>query len=240
LVAHSQTYFDLRDACGEPGCPVCRLTLRAVSRFIERVDYEYVNEPDVRARVERTWGLCNTHAQQWLREGHVLAVALVYEGIFKRLQSEVERARPSGQNGLLSGVGARIGRRKRETSDQLQPDGVCPVCRERDDTEVHLIRMLGEGLAQTADDFRGAFQGSDGLCLPHLRLAMSTLSDAGTGAVLREAALGHQERLQGQLREIVRKHDYRFRDEPSGEERGAATRAVTHVTGLPGIVDRES
>jgi hypothetical protein len=166
LVAHSQTYFDLRDACAEPGCPVCRLTLRAVSRFIERVDYEYVNEPDIRAKVERTWGFCNTHALQWLREGHVLAVALVYEGILKRLQSEVERARPSGQNGLLSGVGARIGRRKRETSDQLQPDGTCPVCRERDDTEVQLIRVLGEGLTQTADDFRAAFRDSDGLCLP--------------------------------------------------------------------------
>lgn len=238
-MAHSQTYFDLRDACGEPGCPICRLTLRAVSRFIERVDYEYVNEPDVRAKVERTWGFCNTHAQQWLREGHVLAVALVYEGILTRLRSEVERARTSGQNGLLSGVGARIGRRKRDPLDYLHPGGVCPVCRERDDAEVHLIRVLGEGLAQTADDARVAFRASDGLCLPHLRLAMSLLSDTGSGAVVREAALGYQERLRGQLREIARKHDYRFRDEPSGEERGAATRAVAHVTGLPGIVDRE-
>jgi hypothetical protein len=239
-VARSQTYFDLRDACAEPGCPVCRLTLRAVSRFIGRVDYEYVNEPDVRAKVERSWGFCNSHAQQWLREGHVLAVALVYEGVLGRLRPEVERARPAGQGGLLSGVGARIGRRKREAaSGQLQPAGGCPVCRERDEAESHLIRVLGEGLAETADDFRVAFRGSDGLCLPHLRLALCTLSDEDAGAALREAALAHQERLAGQLREIVRKHDYRFRDEPSGEERGAAMRAVAHVAGLPGIVDRE-
>lgn len=235
-MARTQTYFDLRDACCEQGCPVCRLTLRAVSRFIESVDYEYVNDPDVRAKVERAMGFCNTHAQHWLREGHLLGVALVYEGILNRLQPEVERARPNGQTGLLSG----FGRRKRAgSSDVLQPDGVCPVCREREHAELQLVRVLGEGLTETAEDFRTAFRQSDGLCVPHLRLALCTLSDTGAVETLRTATLAHQERLSRQLREIVRKHDYRFREEVSGEERGAATRAVAHVSGMPGIVDRE-
>lgn len=239
MVGRTQTYYDLRDACTEPGCPVCRLTLRAVSRFIASVDYEYVNEPDVRARVERALGFCNVHAQQWLREGHVLAVALVYEGVLNRLQQGVERTRPSGQGGRLTGVGARIGRRTRGVApDSLRPDGDCPVCREREETEAQLIRVLGDALVEVEDDFRAAFRRSDGLCLPHLRLALATLGSAETGEALRETALTHQDRLRRHLREIVRKHDYRFRDEPSGEERGAATRAVAHVAGMPGIVDR--
>jgi hypothetical protein len=239
VVARSRTYYDLRDACAETGCPVCRLTLRAVSRYIASVDYEYVNEPDVRAEVERAQGFCNTHAQQWLREGHVLAVALVYEGILDRLRRGVERAGPGDRGGRLTAVGSRLGRRGRGVApDSLRPEGGCPVCRERDETEAHLLRVLGEGLAAAEDDLRAAFRQSDGLCLLHLRLALSTIGNAEAGDALRAATLAHQERLMRQLREIVRKHDYRFRDEPSGEERGAATRAVAHVAGLPGIVDR--
>jgi len=238
-LARTKTHFDLLDACSEPGCPVCRLALAAVTRAIDAVDYEFVNEPDVRTKIERTWGFCNTHAHQWLREGHVLGVALVYEGILTRIQPEVEKVRSTARPGLLSGLAARLGRRRPgEPCDLLQPDGRCPLCRERDETERLLIRSLGEGLAETADDFRTAFRRSDGLCLPHLRLALCTITDSPTVDVLRAATLAHQERLMPQLREIVRKHDYRFRDEPSGDERGAATRAVTHVTGLPGIVDR--
>jgi hypothetical protein len=239
-VARTQTHYDLLDACAEQGCPVCRLTLRAVARAIERVDYEYVNEPDVRAKVERTWGFCNVHAQQWLRDGHVLGVALVYEGILARIQPEVERARPNERAGPFSGLAARFGRgRPRSACELLRPEGQCPICQERDEAEVQSVRVLGEGLAESADEFRAEFRQSDGLCLPHLRLALCTLGDDETGAALRAAALTHQERLMRQLREIVRKHDYRFRDEPSGEERGAAARAVAHVAGLPGIVDRE-
>jgi hypothetical protein len=235
-LARTQTHFDLIDACRQQGCPVCRVTLVAVARCIDRIDYEFVNDPAIRAAVERTWGFCGTHAQQWLREGHVLGVALVYEGVIARLHPQVEQTRPEARPDVLSQLAARFRRRRRGTDRALpRPQGRCPVCRERDETESRLIVALGEGLRETADDFRVAFRQSDGLCLPHLRLAFSILGDAETGDALRGATVAHQERLLGQLREIVRKHDYRYRDEPSGEERGAATRAVAHVTGLPGI-----
>jgi hypothetical protein len=239
-VGRTQTHFDLLDACAQPGCPVCRLTLVAVSRYIDSVNYEFVNDPSVRAKIERTWAFCNTHAQQWLREGHVLGVALIYESVLARLQPDVAKARHNARPGFFAGITARLGRRPSgKACGLLQPEGACPVCRERDESERVLIAVLGEGLAEAADDFRTAFRRSDGLCLPHLRRALCTLADAGTGEVLRAATLAHQELLARQLREIVRKHDYRFRDEPSGDERGAAIRAVAHVAGLPGIVDRE-
>jgi hypothetical protein len=238
-LTRTQTHFDVIDACAESGCPICRLTLAAVARAIDAVDYEFVNEPDIRAKIERTWGFCNIHAHQWLREGHVLGVALVYESVLARLQPEIEKTRPNARRQLLSGLATRLGRRPPdEARELLQPGGTCHLCRQRAETELLLIRTLAEGLAETKDDFRAAFCRSDGLCLPHLRLALCTISDTATADLLRAATLAHQERLTPQLREIVRKHDYRFRDEPSGDERGAAARAVDHVTGLPGIVDR--
>src|SRR5262249_2798415 len=165
---------------------------------------------------------------------HVLGVALVYEGVLGRMRPEVENARPNARRGPLSGLAVRLGRRRPGSPcTQLQPEGRCPLCRERDESELLLIHTLAEGLAETADDFRAAVRRSDGLSLPHLRLALCTIPDAATAGILRAATLAHQERLRPHLREIVRKHDYRFHDEPSGDERGAAGRAVAHVTGLP-------
>ena len=36
--------FELRDALGQGGCPVCRLALRSVSRAIQSIAYEQVND----------------------------------------------------------------------------------------------------------------------------------------------------------------------------------------------------
>ncbi|HEV2067498.1 MAG TPA: hypothetical protein VGR08_11750, partial [Thermomicrobiales bacterium] len=74
-----------------------------------------------------------------------------------------------------------------------------------------------------------------------LRRALSQANGRGAFACLRDHALDRQDALLGHLNEIIRKHDYRHREEPSGEEKGAAIRAVRHVAGIPEpIRDRRS
>jgi hypothetical protein len=226
-VAPTQMLFDLQDAFAEPGCPVCRLTLTAVSRYIATVDYELANDPEYRERILPAWGFCSLHAHQWLREGHILGVALVYGHVLHNVRPVI--------NDAGSRATWRPLRSRRE--NRLRPTDRCRICTHRDEVERSIVVTLGEGLAGSDAEFSTAFARSDGLCLSHLRLALDILSDAAVSAKLREATLNHQERLAGHLREIVRKHDYRFREEPSGEERGAAVRVVEHVVGLPGIGD---
>jgi hypothetical protein len=221
--------FDLQDAFAEPGCPVCRLTLTAVSRYIATVDYELANDPEYRERILPAWGFCSTHAHQWLREGHILGVALVYGHVLHDVRPIIEAA---GSRAPWRSLRSR-------RDDRLRPAERCRICTHRDEVERMIVATLGDGLSSTNAEFGVAFAQSDGLCLSHLRLALGILSDAATVTRLREATLNHQERLGGHLREIVRKHDYRFREEPSGEERGAAVRVVEHVVGLPGIGDSD-
>lgn len=85
---------------------------------------------------------------------------------------------------------------------------------------------------------RTAYEASEGLCLPHLRRALGASGDPAVFHCLRERAIRTEETLLGHLNEIVRKHDYRNRQEPSGEEKGAAVRTVIHVAGAAGI-DRD-
>ena len=42
------------------------------------------------------------------------------------------------------------------------------------------------------------------------------------------------------LREVIRKHDYRFRDEPAGDEWKAVEQAVRRVASEPGIDGKRS
>jgi hypothetical protein len=107
----------------------------------------------------------------------------------------------------------------------------CPACELREESETSLIRTLVGALDDAGA--RTRYETSDGLCIPHLRRALGQAKRPASFSCLRDHALARQEILLGHLNEIVRKHDYRHREEPSGEEKGAATRTVRHVAGIP-------
>jgi len=57
-------FFRLVDACGQPGCPVCRCLVADARQYLERLLYEQVTDPVVRRQLYASWGFCNWHA--WL------------------------------------------------------------------------------------------------------------------------------------------------------------------------------
>src|SRR5215831_9739747 len=85
------TAFEVREAVREPGCLVCRLTLRSVARLLRSVAYEQVNDVHLRAQLRRRGGFCPTHAHQWLREAHsVLGTALIYRDVLHAALGELD------------------------------------------------------------------------------------------------------------------------------------------------------
>jgi Family of unknown function (DUF6062) len=106
----------------------------------------------------------------------------------------------------------------------------------REQQERTSIDVIFEGLSEPS--FRAAYLASYGLCLPHLRLTLELVTNQEDFSALRDHAVAKYDQLSQQLREIIRKHDYRFRDEPTGGERGATERAVRQVASDPGIEDR--
>lgn len=222
------SHHDLLDAFGEPGCPVCRVVLRAVERFIQGTNRDLVNTPDVWNEIMASLGFCNLHAQQWLATAHPLGTAYIYETLLERIGKEIEQQKPARGAGLRSRLGAG-------NASALMPEKRCLICIQRDEQEALLISTLLKGLGEAS--FRSAYQASSGLCFPHLRRALGS-ANAESFKLLRTHALNEQARLRDQLKEIIRKHDYRFRDEPIGEERDATERAVNLVAGAKGIADR--
>jgi hypothetical protein len=77
-----------------------------------------------------------------------------------------------------------------------------------------------------------AVGGSEGFCLYHLDRALSDPLPEKVETALRRHGLRRAERLLSELKEFMRKSDYRFAGEPMGPEGDSWTRAVEWVTGV--------
>lgn len=224
--------FEVRAALEQPGCPICRLALRAVGRFIESLAYEQVNDPGVRADLRAAHGFCNQHAYRWLREAHSpLGTAIIYRDVLRSTLQEL-------QNGSMDDRSAPTSLTLLRALIVPEGDGasvMCPACQRQQEAEDRYISALLESLVDRA--VVEALKQSDGLCLFHTLNAVREGSPSGT--VVAEQTRESVEQLIGNLDEVIRKEDYRFRDEPRSEdERSAPTRAVTWAAGSDGLVHR--
>jgi Family of unknown function (DUF6062) len=218
------SYFDLIEACSEPGCPVCRASLKLARRYVDSILYEYVNDPGVRDEIRKSRGYCNEHAW-WMPDvrGAGLGIAILQRDIVQMVL-ELTEALPNRRNTRKSA---------QELLKRLQPTAECPVCAHRrtmeDITLDTLLQHIGDEKLATA------LASSAGLCLPHFSRALELVD--GAEALKRLVALQKNTlaRLRDDLAEFIRKNDYRFRDEGFGNEGDSWKRAVGIVSGEHGV-----
>lgn len=241
----TMAYFDVIEACSQPGCPLCRLRQHEAERYIDSVLYEMVNDPGVRADFRAARGYCDRHA--WLMckgYGRTLGVAiLLREAIGNTLGALRDHDRRTPIR-TVRNTAARVWRRLRnghhrdaphsvrDLITKLEPQAECPACCQQVTMEQIALWTLVEHL----DDERlgPAFRESAGLCLPHFRQALAEAPDEETGARLIAAQREHLERLYGELSELIRKHDYRYIAEGFGIEGNSWLRAIGIVSGEKG------
>ena len=100
------SYFELRDAFSEEGCPVCRLLIKWTRRYLDSLFYEYVNDSGIRGRLRESHGLCNWHA--WMAatiDNSPSGIAIIHEHLLrdqiKTLQGALSLIRPRSWWGRL-------------------------------------------------------------------------------------------------------------------------------------------
>lgn len=230
------SFFDLRDTLSQPGCAVCRLRTRDTERFLESLLWEQVNDPSTRLQMREARGFCPEHTRQLAGHQASLGVAILTEDVLHSLLQVLGDARFQAPPRLSL-------RRAQEALDRSQPTATtaklvarlapqrsCLAC-ERAGTmeaiylDTLLDRLLGEG------GLLAAFQSSDGLCLPHLRLVLPRVRDRAAFEALVSAQAARWKRLDADLVEFIRKNDCRFRDETWGQERDAWRRAAAALGG---------
>lgn len=215
-------YHELLAAFQAEGCAVCRLARGASDSYIHALIYEGVTDVKLREKLRDARGLCYRHAWRLASErGSVLGTAIIYRDVINTLTKALEaNAEPPAR---LFGRGAP------DLARALSPSADCPACLLERDAEVREVNVL---LSHVADDgLAEAYKNAGGICLPHFQLALSHASSAAIRSLAKWQAAAWS-RLRGELDELIRKHDHRFRSEPVTDAEAASwERAVAAVVG---------
>lgn len=232
----SSVVFNLLDACREPGCPICRLEQLSVERYLENQFYENVNSPKWRDGLRASLGFCHEHA--WLgvnkRLGDALGYSIIYRdlanSVLKQLNDESSAHHSSRRRmSLLRALPESARDRVEKILYAITPRKRCPVCEKRDETTQMLIKTLIEEVK--TPEMSAAIRASEGLCLPHLRIALEHVHDLSDCEQLIALQREKLEYLHAELSEFIRKNDYQSFDEGFGKEGDAWQRTISMIVG---------
>ncbi len=230
------TTYKILEACHEPGCPVCRLEQQSVERYLDNHFYENVNSPAWRDRLRLSLGLCHEHA--WLgvnqRLGDALGYAIIYHDIVNTILDRLDEGTEPKQGthrrpALLQQTPKQAQTMMEKMLSVLAPRQSCPVCEHRDETVGMILSVLVEGLK--TPEMTEALRDSEGLCLPHLRLALEHIKHRSTCEKLLSIQREKLENLKDELAEFIRKNDYQRLASGFGKEGNAWLRAVALIVG---------
>jgi len=235
----TQTYYELLEIMqAEAGprprheCPICRLALNGVNRYLQQLSLEQVNEVEMRLRLRLAGGFCNNHAYAWLGLHDALGTAIIYEDILREVGRRLAHGdflTPSRNRTL-----GLFGRKPGDGGENVFAP--CPLCRHESQLEERIVSDFAEGFGEQAE-FRAAYAATQtaGVCLPHFRAILPLVSDAQSG----HFSLRQAEKLaatQARLHQIIEKLDASLNPNPAereiGPEREALSRAIWQIVGL--------
>lgn len=232
----NSTAYKLLEACHEKGCPVCRLEQQSVERYLDSHFYESVNSPSWRDRLRASLGFCHEHA--WLgvdqHLGDALGYTIIYHDIVNTTLNQLGNDdRPAQTSRSWTSLLGQIPEQVRVVIEKMlyafTPRKPCPVCEHRDEVTRRVVSVLAEELKTS--QMMEALQASEGLCLPHLRLALEHIKDRSACEKLFTIEREKLEILRTELEEFIRKSDYRVIQDGFGKEGDAWLRAVGMIAG---------
>lgn len=194
----------LEEALQQGECALCWLVQRRLIRQVDSLLNEHLLDPQWRQSLREGSGFCPSHAHLFLTRGHVLSLSLIAEDVLSAAPLLAIQRKP------------RVWR--------------CQLC----EAQAQEVAQSAERLAQMlcTAQWRARYVQSRGLCLPHLQMVLGYAPGEVRRWLLEDEARRWQH-LRQQLQEVVRKHDYRFQQEPWGDETGSWRRAFHKLYGLP-------
>jgi Family of unknown function (DUF6062) len=235
----------LRAAYGREGCPVCMVVLKYFERSIDNWEYEGFSDVQHRHELIRSRGFCPLHTWQLAQRSNGFRLGLIYTEILTDVEQKLDRDyrrlaaaddTVSKHESVLKRWRRRWFRRGGEAPTNVNPRfDHCLFCHTRTDVEQRLISTLVQQLR--AEEMRLLLSQSTGLCLLHVAQARQQ-AEVEEPTVLRHilnCQLTCTRRVLEEVRELVRKHDYRFSDEPWGNEMTSWRRGAQLCAGNPGV-----
>lgn len=138
----ARTKAEVLERLGGEGCPVCRTAQDAVRRWFFTYENDSRADPQMRERIERSFGFCATHTR------HLLDLGASSSWLARWVFADVARA---GTSAL-------------EMSSPPTP-APCPTCEVAATAVTDTLGTLAVGLVD--DEARSLLEAGDGLCVTH-------------------------------------------------------------------------
>jgi hypothetical protein len=219
-----RTRDDLLEAMGKQACPLCVLVERIERKAVDMFLYDQVNDISRRDALRASRGLCLYHTSLLAEGRSALGIAILSRDILRAMTAELEAAKTPAK-GFLSGIRGQSGA---QLVTRIGPQAACPMCDERPRIEAPLIAGLLRNMGD--DAFAAAFDACGGLCRVHLATTLRAANAAGAADLAARQAAAWR-RLEAELDEFIRKHDYRFQGEILDAERDVWRRALRLSSG---------
>jgi len=229
-------YTDLLDAFKQPGCPVCRLERSAIDSYLDILFQSNLNDIEVRQCLRESLGLCREHSWQMLNSkfGDDLTFSLIYHDILQSaiygLQSVEKPPQPPRRiHSMLERFKHNPTQKYKTAVLPLTPQKCCPACEQRDRTAQLAVEILGISLEN--EIMSNALTSSDGLCLPHLRLAFVQIQEAMACQILLAISNKKLESLRRELVEIIRENENQSTKKGFKEMKSTCARIIGVMVG---------
>ena len=244
-IQRSRDADSLRAACGREGCPVCMVVLEYLERSIDNWEYEGFSDVQHRYELIRSRGFCSLHTWQLAQRSNGFRLGLIYNEILTDVEQKLDHdyRRLVATDDAVSKRESVLKRWQRkwfhpgdEALKKVNPRyDQCPFCRTRSNIEQRLISTLVQQLR--SEDMRLLLSQTTGMCLVHLAQArqQAEIEEPTVSRHLLACQLICIGRVLEELRELVRKHDYRFSDEPQGSEMTSWRRGAELCASNPGV-----
>jgi hypothetical protein len=193
-------FHQLFDAMRQPGCPICRVASWAIHRLLDSLFHGHVNDPGMREELRRATGFCARHLGSAFRAGNPLGGSIIYGDLARHVADHLDD----------------------------KPPAACPCCVCQTTAAADAIATLLEHVQE--EDVRATYQGGDGLCLPHLRQALSH-RDAPGRLLLAQLERDKLNRLAEECETLVGKSDHEHIRDELGSERDAWKRTARKLSG---------
>ena len=241
----NRSYYDLRETLllrkehEPPVCPICKLVERAVLSYLDSLLYELVLDPETRHVVRASRGFCNAHAWMLPELHSALGAAILHEDIVNTSLRAMDRSGyHEGPRFCLNRLQEKVDVHRASAAtaslvSELGAQEACPACRQQATMEDLYLSVLLEHLVE--DDLAEKLRTTDGLCLPHFRRGLELVRDEATYRRLLEIEQAYLRGLQAELKEFIRKNDYRFQHEGFGVEGDSWLRAIARVVARRGL-----
>jgi hypothetical protein len=232
---------ELIDSLQQPCCILCHLGRLKSLRYIETLLDTAVIDVAKRDAWRQAKGLCHWHASVAMAiPQSASSLAILYEDV---LNHEIRHLAPlttsaTSSRWIRMRHKYRFTQRVKRWLEAWQQRDRCPVCCLWQTQEQLYMAVLLDDWHDPA--LRQAFEQSSGLCLPHtVRLMAYGGSHRHLAAIL-TAQQGRLQSVHVELREFIRKQDYRFSHEPYGSEADAWQRVIALLVGTTGEAVRST